>query len=117
MLLSPIDSADFNDRLYEFAQDLCDKTIKEIESRYEIVDDNGEPFSNEDEEMWYDEFREEFKSSVLNKVRVKEQAQHVAHCPYCGSENISWMGDAHGDYEDGTEKMYCHDCDSWFGVK
>lgn len=45
------------------------------------------------------------------------KVNNVAYCPYCGSDNISWMGDAYGDYDDGTEKMYCHECDSWFGVK
>ena len=47
----------------------------------------------------------------------KSKLTEVKFCPFCGSENISWMGDAHGDYEDGTEQMYCHQCDKWFGVK
>lgn len=47
----------------------------------------------------------------------KNKLTEVKFCPFCGSENISWMGDAYGDYEDGTEQMYCHQCDKWFGVK
>lgn len=38
----------------------------------------------------------------------------VAFCPYCGSENIEWMGDAFGDEE---TPFHCHQCDKWFGVK
>lgn len=34
-------------------------------------------------------------------------------CPYCGSENVEWMGDVAWSEDD---KPYCcHNCDSWFG--
>ena len=33
------------------------------------------------------------------------------HCPYCGSENIEYMGDE--DYW-GETHFHCHECDSWF---
>jgi len=70
MLMSYVDNADFGDRFYEFAQDLCNKAIKDIESKHSIVDANGEPYTDEDEVMWYDECREDFMKAVFEKVKV-----------------------------------------------
>lgn len=41
--------------------------------------------------------------------------QEVNYCPYCGSENIEWMGDSFGDAGENTP-FHCHQCDTWFGV-
>lgn len=61
----------------------------------------------------------EKKEGIHPKTNIggKSMAKNTKFCPYCGSDNISWMGDAFGDFEDGTPKMYCHHCEGWFGVK
>ena len=41
--------------------------------------------------------------------------EDVNYCPFCGSKNIEWMGDAFGDTPQETP-FHCHNCDSWFGV-
>lgn len=38
----------------------------------------------------------------------------VDYCPFCGSDNVEWMGDAYGDEE---TPFHCHECGEWFGVK
>ena len=38
----------------------------------------------------------------------------IMFCPYCGSENIEWMGDAFD--EDNETPYHCHKCDKFFGV-
>lgn len=45
---------------------------------------------------------------------AKNKIYEVDICPYCGSENIEWMGDAYGDEE---TPFHCHECDEWFGIK
>ena len=40
-----------------------------------------------------------------------KDATEITKCPYCGSENIEWMGD--DDYF-GDTHFHCHDCDRWF---
>ena len=37
---------------------------------------------------------------------------YVGFCPYCGSENVEWMGDALGD-----DAFHCHECDTWFDMQ
>lgn len=53
------------------------------------------------------------KESVKKMLKEGRFDDKVAFCPYCGSENIEWMGDAYGDEE---TPFHCHQCDKWFGV-
>ena len=47
-----------------------------------------------------------------NGYRLSEKTYIVNYCPFCGSENIEWMGESYG-----TDDFHCHECDKWFGVK
>ena len=43
----------------------------------------------------------------------EEQDDDITCCPYCGSENIEWVGDA---FEPSNATPYhCHECDKFFG--
>ena len=68
LLMSYIEKGDFADRVYEFAQDLCNSAINDIEKNYNIVGINGEPYTDDDDEMWYDEYREDFMQAVFEKL-------------------------------------------------
>lgn len=70
MLLSHIDNDEFGDRIYELVQDLCNKAVQDIESKYIIIDGDGIPYSDEDDIMWYDECRNEFMKAVFEKVKI-----------------------------------------------
>jgi len=47
------------------------------------------------------------ETTKQNAIMKKE---YVDVCPFCGSENIEWMGDAFGD----ETPYHCHECDRWF---
>ena len=49
-------------------------------------------------------------------ARIGEFDAEVNHCPYCGSENIEWMGDAFEDEGEEVTPWHCHHCDTWFGI-
>lgn len=68
MLLSYIERRDFADRYYEFAQELCENAIREIESKYSIVSIFGEPYTSDDDEMWYDEYRNDFMKAAFERL-------------------------------------------------
>lgn len=68
LLLSYIERNDFGDRIYEFAQDFCEEVIRKIESEYKIVDIDGNPYTGDDGEMWYDEYRDDFIKAVFERV-------------------------------------------------
>jgi len=70
MLMSYADNNEFGDRFYEFAQDLCNRAIQDIESKYTIVDVDGVPYTDEDEEMWYDDYRDDFMKAVFEKIQT-----------------------------------------------
>ena len=44
---------------------------------------------------------------------MKKIDELVNHCPFCGSENIEWMGDAFGE----ETPFHCHECDRWFSAE
>ncbi len=56
------------------------------------------------------------KESVKKVIKEGNFDQEVNYCPYCGSENIEWMGDAFGDTEEEGTPFHCHQCDTWFGL-
>lgn len=73
LLFSYLDNCGLGNRFYEFAQDLCDKAIQEIESKYIIVGSgDGTPYTDEDDEMWYDEYRNDFMTAVFDKIQDGE---------------------------------------------
>lgn len=67
-LLSLIDKSELGDRVYELAQELCDEAIAKIEKEYTIVDVDNVPFTEDDDEMWYDLYRDEFVSAVFEII-------------------------------------------------
>lgn len=67
-LLSLIDKSELGDRVYELAQELCDEAIVKIEKEYTIVDVDNVPFTEDDDEMWYDLYRDEFVSAVFEII-------------------------------------------------
>lgn len=67
-LLSLIDKSEVDDRVYELAQELCDEAIVKIEKEYTIVDVDNVPFTEDDDEMWYDLYRDEFVSAVFEII-------------------------------------------------
>lgn len=68
ILISSIDNLDIQDKLYELAQDLCYKAIKNVEDKYIIISNDNIPYTNEDDEKWYDDYREEFQEVVFEKI-------------------------------------------------
>ena len=70
MLMSYIERNDFQDRAYEFAQDLCNQAINDIESKYTIVDANGEQWTDDEEIVWYDDIRDDFIKAVFEKLKL-----------------------------------------------
>ena len=73
-LVASIDDPGFSDRVYEFAQNLCNEEIKKIEAQHIIVDADGEPFNEDDGDgqMWYDDYRDEFIKAVFEKITAGE---------------------------------------------
>ena len=61
---------DLQDRVYELAQDTCYKQIDEIEHKYTVVDENGEPYDGGDGKMWYDESRQIFMETFFVKLKM-----------------------------------------------
>lgn len=68
LLLKGVDDGNFEDRIYEFAMDLCDARINAIEAKYDIVGYDGEPYTDEDDVAWYDEYRDEFVRAVFERL-------------------------------------------------
>lgn len=65
MLLAYLD-IDFNDKIYEFAQFLCEEAINNIEEKHNIICDL------EDNETWYDEFRNDFIAEVVENLTYNQ---------------------------------------------
>ena len=70
LLVASIENPDFSDRVYEFAQNLCNKEISKIEAQHIIVDADGDPFTEDDGDgqTWYDDYRDEFIKAVFEKI-------------------------------------------------
>lgn len=62
-LMACVDMPDFKDRVYEFAQDLCEKAINAIENQYDI-----DTTDCDENEMWYDEYRDDFIKAIFEKL-------------------------------------------------
>ena len=45
--------------------------------------------------------------------KIKTTNKEIRPCPYCGSMNHEWVGDAFD--EDNPRPNHCHECDSFFG--
>lgn len=73
MLFEKIKKFEVGDRIYEMVQEYFQDSVNEIEQEYEIVDYEGEPWSDEDfgEPTWYDESYEDFHQVCYDKI-VKE---------------------------------------------
>lgn len=69
LLLESVDSNDFEDRIYNFAMELCNDRINTIESRYNIVGDDGTPYTDEEDVCWYDEYRDDFLKAVFERIK------------------------------------------------
>ena len=72
LLLSQVERNDFADRVYEFAQELCENAIKKIESKYIITDNDGCPYTDNDGVMWYDECRDDFMKAVFERLEAQD---------------------------------------------
>lgn len=59
---------ELGDRVYELSQSLMDSFVNEINSRYTVVDFDGNPYDG-DEEEWFDELREDFFENVYEKLK------------------------------------------------
>ena len=69
-LIQAVEKIELGDRLYELIQDLCNKSIQDIESRCTIVDVDGVPYDDTDDVMWYDDCREDFMKAVFEKIQT-----------------------------------------------
>ena len=69
LLLESVDSNDFEDRIYNFAMELCDDRINTIESKYNIVGNDGSPYTDEENVCWYDEYRDDFLKAVFERIK------------------------------------------------
>ena len=58
---------ELGDRVYELAQNLMDSFVGEINSRYTVVDLDGNPYDGEEGE-WFDEAREDFFENLCEKL-------------------------------------------------
>lgn len=72
LLLSQVERNDFADRVYEFAQELCENAIKKIESKYIITDNDGCPYTDSDGVMCYDECRDDFMKAVFERLETQD---------------------------------------------
>ena len=69
LLLKSVDNNDFEDRIYEFAMELCDARIHAIESKYNIVGYDGLPYTDEEDICWYDDYRDDFLKAVFERIK------------------------------------------------
>ena len=67
LLLKDVDGGNIQDCIYEFAMDLCNARISEIEAKYNIVGYDGEPYTDEDDVCWYYEYRDDFIKAVFER--------------------------------------------------
>ena len=70
MLMSYVNDKDLGDNFHEFLQNYCNSAIEDIEAKYTIIDADGDICTDEDEEMWYDECRDEFIEATFNKIQT-----------------------------------------------
>lgn len=69
LLLKSVDSNDFEDLIYNFAMELCNDRIHAIESKYNIVGDDGSSYTNEEDVCWYDKYRDDFLKAVFERIK------------------------------------------------
>jgi len=57
------------------------------------------------------EWGDDFSTVDCDLVKSEPLPETPKVCPYCGSENIEWMGDddCYNEYH-----WHCHECDCWF---
>lgn len=69
ILMTYVDSWDLGDRFYGFVMDFCNYAIQKIESQYTIVGLDGTPYTDDDDETWYDDYRFDFMDAVFEKIQ------------------------------------------------
>jgi len=69
LLLRTVDSVDFKDLFYNFVMELCNNRIHAIESKYNIVGNDGSPYTDEEDVCWYDEYRDDFLKAVFERIK------------------------------------------------
>lgn len=71
-LIDTLYSHDFEDRVYEFAQECFHRGIAKVEESATIVDEDGRCLDseqpNEDGNMWYDDIMEDFFDECYQRL-------------------------------------------------
>ena len=81
------DRPDFKDRLYEFAQQLCDEEIKKIESECTILGPDGKAWTGDKDEKWFDECKEDVMKGILERTAGEDTGYSLI----CWPESQSLM--------------------------
>ncbi len=64
-----IEDISIEDAIYTLANDIVNTAVKKTEDEYQILDANGEPYEDDGESAWYDEYRENARELVYEKIR------------------------------------------------
>lgn len=64
-----IEDISIEDAIYTLANDIVNTAVKKTEDEYQILDANGEPYEDDGEAAWYDEYRENARELVYEKIR------------------------------------------------
>ena len=73
LLMSRINSKDvdnFLNEIYEFAHDQFISATEEINDIYAITDNDGNEYNDEDDEKWYDEYRDDFIKAIFERIQT-----------------------------------------------
>lgn len=88
------DRPDFKDRLYEFAQKLCDDEIKRIESECIILGPDGKAWTGDKDEKWFDECKEDVMKGILERATGEDTGdtgEDTGYSLICWPESQSLM--------------------------
>ena len=73
LLMSRINSKDvdnFLNEIYGFAHDQFISATEEINDIYAITDNDGNEYNDEDDEKWYDEYRDDFIKAIFERIQT-----------------------------------------------
>ena len=73
LLMIRINSKDvdnFLNEIYEFAHDQFISATEEINDIYAITDNDGNEYNDEDDEKWYDEYRDDFIKAIFERIQT-----------------------------------------------
>jgi hypothetical protein len=70
MVYDDLQKADAGDIMWELAHEMMTDKICEIQEKYVVIGDDGEPYTDGDEVQWYDDDCEDYAYELFMKVRA-----------------------------------------------